>query len=457
MPTFTIVDKDKDPLGPNEIKAGGTINVQDGDVYIFDSTANKHTTFKSADGFVKSFSVQFNESNPNKFDVKFSDVPTANLNPSISIADDVDLSDVKIDAGKAASAQLTAGDNVTLAEYNGSAVGADTIDIGDHFTTTSEIKSGGGDDVITIGDNFTGKKINSGDGDDTIRIGANADLDDIDSGKGDDSITIGDNFTGKKIDSGDGDDTIRIGANADLEKIDGGKGNDVLYTQTDPGDIKKIDKIHQDDIHVVCFARGTMIKTWVGERAVEDLATGDLVLTMDNGFRPISWISQRSLSEMDLRRKTKLRPVRIQKGALGNGLPCADLVVSPQHRVLFRSPIAERMFGNREVLVAARQMLGMPGVDIAETTDGVTYFHFMFDAHEVVFSNGAPTESMFAGPQAVLALDAEARDEIVALFPELLQPDANPVPARPFPDTGRRARRLVERHVITSRPIAAQL
>ena len=155
-----------------------------------------------------------------------------------------------------------------------------------------------------------------------------------------------------------------------------------------------------------------MIKTQMGERAVKDLAIGDLVLTMDTGFRPISWISQRTLSEMELQKKAKLRPIRFQKGALGNGLPYADLVVSPQHRVLFRSPIAERMFGSREILVPARQMLGMPGVDIAETDDGVKYFHFMFDAHEVVFSNGAPTESMFTGPQAILALDAEAREEI---------------------------------------------
>ncbi len=454
MPTFTIVDKDKDPLGPNEINAGGTINVENGDVYIFDSTANKDTTFKSSDGLTKSFSVEFNDSNSNDFDVKFNGDPNPNLNPSISIADNVDLSDIKIDAGKTESAQLTAGDNVTLDQYKGSTDGADTINIGDYFTTTSEIKTEGGDDIITIGDHFTGKNIMAGDGDDTIRIGANADLDEVVGGNGDDSITVGDDFTGKKIKGGSGDDTIRIGANADLDEVDGGSGDDILYTQTDPDDIKKIKKI---DIQVVCFARGTMIKTQMGERAVEDLAIGDLVLTMDNGFRPISWINQRTLSEMDLRKETKLRPIRLEKGALGNGLPCADLVVSPQHRVLFQSPIAERMFGSREILVAARQMLDMPGVEIAETTHGVTYFHFMFDTHEVVFSNGAPTESMFIGPQTILGLDAEAREEIETLFPEFFKPGFKSIPARPFPDSGRRARKLVKRHVINDRPIAAQL
>ena len=32
--------------------------------------------------------------------------------------------------------------------------------------------------------------------------------------------------------------------------------------------------------------------------------------------------------------------------ALGAGVPARDLVVSPQHRVLLRSGIARRMFGN---------------------------------------------------------------------------------------------------------------
>jgi len=106
-------------------------------------------------------------------------------------------------------------------------------------------------------------------------------------------------------------------------------------------------------------------------------------------------------------------------------------------------------------MVPVLQMLGIPGVEIAETDDGVTYFHFMFDDHEAGFSHGAPTESMFTGPQAILALDTEAREEIEALFPELSKADAKPVPARPFPDSGRRARKLVEWHVANNRSIAA--
>ena len=426
MPTFTIVDKDKDPLGPNEINAGGTIHVNDGDVFVFDATANSNTTFQSASGSTTNFFVEFNDSNPNKLEVEFKD----DLRPTISIGDNADLSDVKIDAGKAESVQLTAGNNVTLGEYKGSKDGADTLVIGDDFATLSKLKTEGGNDSITIGDR--------------------ASIEEIDTGKGDDSITIGDDFTGKKVKAGDGDDIIRLGANATLNEVDGGKGTDALFTQS-PGVAGK----NTEATNVVCFASGTLIQTATGERPVEELAIGDLVLTADNGLRPIGWIGARTLSEADLQRKAELRPIRFRQGALGKGLPAMDLVVSPQHRILFRSRIAERMFGSREVLVAARLMLDLPGVEIAETSDGITYIHFMFDTHEVVFANNAPTESLFAGPQAILGLDAKAREEITMLFPELLQADANPVPARPFPSSGRRARKLVDRHLANKRSVVA--
>ena len=40
----------------------------------------------------------------------------------------------------------------------------------------------------------------------------------------------------------------------------------------------------------VCFTRGTLIKTNQGERPIEDLVAGDMVLTMDHGYQPICWI-----------------------------------------------------------------------------------------------------------------------------------------------------------------------
>src|SRR5690606_24870473 len=115
----------------------------------------------------------------------------------------------------------------------------------------------------------------------------------------------------------------------------------------------------------------------------------------------------------------KLRPIRIRAGALGNGTPSSDLVLSPQHRVLVRSRIAQKMFGATEVLVAARQLLLLDGIDIATDLTEVEYFHMLFDRHEVVISNGALTESLYTGAQALQAVGKAARDEIFTLFPQL--------------------------------------
>ena len=201
-----------------------------------------------------------------------------------------------------------------------------------------------------------------------------------------------------------------------------------------------------ENTNVPCFASGTMIETDRGPRAVEDLAAGDLVRTRDNGLQSIRWTGQRALSAADLEANPRLQPIRIRAGALGQGLPATDLVVSPQHRVLVRSKIAQRMFGADEVLVAARQLCQIAGIDVAGDLAEVTYHHIMFDRHEVVLSNGAETESLFTGPEALKSVGAAARAEIFILFPELAEAGHVPVSARVLP-SGRLGRKLVVRHV----------
>lgn len=196
---------------------------------------------------------------------------------------------------------------------------------------------------------------------------------------------------------------------------------------------------------VPCFTAGTLIRTAGGERPVEELAVGDLVWTRDNGLQPIRWIGRRVLRPAELAAQPNLRPIRIRAGALGAGQPARDLVVSPQHRILVRSSIAVRMFGAAEVLVAAKQLLSLPGIAIDEAARDVTYLHLMFDHHEVLVSNGAETESLYPGPVALAALGEAAAAEIHALFPELREDEGGFPPARPFVP-GRLARKLAERH-----------
>jgi hypothetical protein len=168
---------------------------------------------------------------------------------------------------------------------------------------------------------------------------------------------------------------------------------------------------------VICFAAGTPIETAGGEVAVERLAVGDLVRTLDHGLRPVRWIGN---VRVDLGPGPHpARPVRIGAGALGAGVPGRDILVSPAHRVLVFGGLCEMLTGAPEALVPARHLVGLPGVGWADELREVVYWHFAFDAHEIVFTAGLRSESLHPGRQALDTIDAEARGELLALFPEL--------------------------------------
>ena len=201
-----------------------------------------------------------------------------------------------------------------------------------------------------------------------------------------------------------------------------------------------------------CFCAGTMIRGTDGAVAVETLAAGDLVWTADHGMQPIRWIGSRKLTVLDLLVHPHLRPIRISAGALGDNTPSSDMMVSPQHRILVRSRIAQRMFGQAEVLVAAKQLLHIDGIDVVQDLMGVEYFHVLFDRHEVLESNGALSESLFPGHVALDGIGSAARDEVLALFPELAEGGATPQPGRLLL-SGRQGRKMAVRHAQNARPL----
>ena len=122
---------------------------------------------------------------------------------------------------------------------------------------------------------------------------------------------------------------------------------------------------------------------------------------------------------------------------------------------MLRSKVAARMFGVNEILVPAKDLLALDGIEIAKDIREVTYWHFMCDEHQVVFANGAIAESLYVGPEAMKSLDPAAREEILTVFPEL-RPGAcvQPEPARLIAK-GRRVRHLAERIARNRKPLVA--
>lgn len=295
--------------------------------------------------------------------------------------------------------------------------GDDTIDGG---AGNDSIDGGGGDDVLIGG--LGADTIDGGDNNDTITF---AHGDNVDGGSGDDTFNLEDLGEGSgpiNIVGGEGDetagDTLNFNALVDQSSItitdpdDANGGLSGTATMLD-GTVINFSEIENI---VFCFGEGTRIVTPRGARPIETLEVGDLVMTMDHGMQPIRWIGKRTLPAVG-----QHAPVRIAASSrFGNE---RDLIVSQQHRMLEGNARASLLFGQDEVFAAAKHLIDGTEVTLEEGGD-VTYFHMLFDEHEVVFAEGARSESYYPGASSLGGLDDPAREELFDIFPELR---ANPI------------------------------
>ena len=133
---------------------------------------------------------------------------------------------------------------------------------------------------------------------------------------------------------------------------------------------------------VACCCAGTLIQTDRGEVPVESLVVGDRILTVAGGAEPVRWIGRRSYAGRFLAGQGHLMPILFRAGSLGEGLPRRDLRVSPSHAMFLDG-----------VLVPAQCLVN--GMTIRQERDckRVEYFHVELAAHDVIFAEGAPSES----------------------------------------------------------------
>lgn len=138
-----------------------------------------------------------------------------------------------------------------------------------------------------------------------------------------------------------------------------------------------------------CFAEGTLIDAPTGAVEVQDLTIGDCVCTADGRAVPVKWIGrQRNCSRFGF--SEKMEPVQISAGALGGGLPRADLTVSAYHGM-----VLDGMVVNASAMVNGSTIKFVPMADLAED---FTYYHVETEAHDVILANGAASETFIDIP-----------------------------------------------------------
>ncbi|MBY6161597.1 Hint domain-containing protein [Mameliella alba] len=296
-----------------------------------------------------------------------------------------------------------------------------------------DLLTGGGDNDTLVGGQGN-DTLNGGAGDDSIMGGSDRDVIIVDSAADGIGDTV-DGGSGGFVDQVNPEDPPNqdydildlsgVGAkdvdwrivNETVDSNGNGLDGTIEYLDGQGNVIGTMDFFEIEEI-VPCFTPGTLIATPEGERLVEELKVGDRVITRDNGIQEIKWVGRKDLTGFDLARKPHFKPILIQKGALGNNLPEHDMLVSPNHRVLVANDKTALYFEEREVLVAAKHLTGLDGVDEVEA-NGVAYIHVMFDSHEVILSNGAWTESFQPGDYSLKGIGNAQRQEILELFPEL--------------------------------------
>jgi hypothetical protein len=148
------------------------------------------------------------------------------------------------------------------------------------------------------------------------------------------------------------------------------------------GDFVITDVAAGTEIQLLCFLKGTRILTPTGERAVESLAIGELVMTRFSGMQRIKWIGRQSHAAALAREDAGKRPVCIRAGALGEGVPARDLFVSPGHSMLVE--------GN--LLLAG---LLVNGVTVTQEwcPELVEYYNIELETHDCVVAEGAFAET----------------------------------------------------------------
>ncbi|MDT3375923.1 Hint domain-containing protein [Labrys neptuniae] len=165
------------------------------------------------------------------------------------------------------------------------------------------------------------------------------------------------------------------------------------------------------DQAIVCFLAGSLIRTAVGEVAIENIQVGDEVFVSIDGkdeLRPVTWIgSGHVLSNPVYPMDMGGYPVRILKDAIAEGVPYQDLLVTAEHSFFFEGK-----------LVPIRMLVNGRSIFYDRSFQTYTYYHVELAQHGIIHANGMLSESYldtgnrknFVAQHGVVPFPGKAKD-----------------------------------------------
>ncbi|MBF0875892.1 Hint domain-containing protein [Gluconobacter cerevisiae] len=136
----------------------------------------------------------------------------------------------------------------------------------------------------------------------------------------------------------------------------------------------------------ICYLAGSMILTPEGECGIETLEAGDQVMVHENGTlhsRTIlrvghahTTVGATGQADMDA------VPVRIRAGALADGIPSRDLLVTPEHCMMLEG-----------TFIPVRMLVNGMTIAYDHSITEYDYYHIETEKHAILIANGALSES----------------------------------------------------------------
>jgi len=151
------------------------------------------------------------------------------------------------------------------------------------------------------------------------------------------------------------------------------------------------------DPAVASLRAGTHIRTPRGNVAIDDLRAGDRIVTASGFERPVCWVGRRFSTDAVV----SVSAVLIKRGAVADGVPAADLWVSPLQGLFIAG-----------ALIAAAELVNGVSVIHVMAAPPAQYFHLELDSHDLLLAEGIPTESFIDdGSRAHFYNPAQGRAE----------------------------------------------
>lgn len=136
----------------------------------------------------------------------------------------------------------------------------------------------------------------------------------------------------------------------------------------------------------ICYLAGTMILTPEGERAIETLEAGDKGMVYANGTTSTQTILRvghaHATTGTTGHADVDAVPVRVRAGALADGIPSRDLLVTPEHCMMLEGSF-----------VPVRMLVNDMSIAYDHSITDYDYYHIETEQHSVLVANGALSES----------------------------------------------------------------